>query len=188
MHRGPLDVFAQAEHLERRWRVPPSCEYAGQRRLPASARWRPSCRPWQWSRVRVIRKSIVCGMSSEGNIGRGYRVPISGGDFGMGVRTPTARNDPPPTHHQDCRERAESTQISHSRQSATRGFSAKSQRQVTGNVGEYTETFEHHSCGDLSLTHLVRAQQERLRDRKPERLRGVEIDHQFELRGLLNRK
>jgi hypothetical protein len=135
-----------------------------------------------------IRKSIVCGMSSEGNIGRGYRVPISGGDFGMGVRTPTARNDPPPTHHQDCRERAESTQISHSRQSATRGFSAKSQRQVTGNVGEYTETFEHHSCGDLSLTHLVRAQQERLRDRKPERLRGVEIDHQFELRGLLNRK
>src|SRR5450759_794750 len=49
-----------------------------------------------------MRKTIVCGMSSEGNIGRGYRVPISGGDFGMGVRTPTARNDPPPTHHQDC--------------------------------------------------------------------------------------
>jgi hypothetical protein len=124
---------------------------------------------------------------------RGQHWPgLQSTDFGRGFRygRQNANGSKRPTTDTSSRlrERAESTQISHSRQSATRGFSAKSQRQVTGNVGEYTETFEHHSCGDLSLTHLVRAQQERLRDRKPERLRGVEIDHQFELRGLLNRK
>src|ERR1700682_317366 len=36
------------------------------------------------------------------------------------------------------------------------------------------------------LDDLIRAQQQRLRDRDPERLRGLEVDHQFELRGLLD--
>jgi len=32
------------------------------------------------------------------------------------------------------------------------------------------------------------AQQERLRDREPERIRGLEVDHQLEPRGLLDRE
>ena len=39
-----------------------------------------------------------------------------------------------------------------------------------------------------SLDHLVRAQQQRLRDREPERLRRLQIDHQLELRRLLHRQ
>src|SRR2546422_5529297 len=39
-----------------------------------------------------------------------------------------------------------------------------------------------------SVNHLIRAQQERLRDREPERLRGLEIDHQIELPRLLDRE
>jgi hypothetical protein len=38
------------------------------------------------------------------------------------------------------------------------------------------------------LNHLVRAQQQRLRDCDAECLRGFKIDHQLILRGLLNRK
>ena len=38
------------------------------------------------------------------------------------------------------------------------------------------------------LDHVVRPQQERLRDRQPERLGGLEIDDQLKLGGLLNRK
>jgi hypothetical protein len=38
------------------------------------------------------------------------------------------------------------------------------------------------------LDHLVRPQEERLRDRQPERFRGLEVDDQFELRGLLDGK
>ena len=38
------------------------------------------------------------------------------------------------------------------------------------------------------LNHRVRAQQQRLRDREAERLGGLEIDEQLELRGLLDRK
>ena len=37
------------------------------------------------------------------------------------------------------------------------------------------------------LDHLVGAQQERLRDRQPERLAGLEIDNQFKLRRVLHR-
>jgi len=33
---------------------------------------------------------------------RGYSVPKSGEVFGMGVRTPTPRNDPAPTNQRDC--------------------------------------------------------------------------------------
>ena len=36
------------------------------------------------------------------------------------------------------------------------------------------------------LDYVVRPQQQRLRDREPERLRRLQIDHQFELRGLLD--
>ena len=39
-------------------------------------------------------------------------------------------------------------------------------------------------CG--SLNHLVRPQQQRLRDREPERLRGLEVYHQLELRRILD--
>src|SRR4029450_8686926 len=38
------------------------------------------------------------------------------------------------------------------------------------------------------LDHLIRAQQHRLRDREPERLRRLQVDHQLELRGLLDGK
>src|SRR6266481_2756098 len=37
-----------------------------------------------------------------------------------------------------------------------------------------------------SLDHLVRAREERLRNRQPQRLRGLEIDNQLELRRLLH--
>ena len=37
------------------------------------------------------------------------------------------------------------------------------------------------------LNHLVRAQQERLRDRNAERVRGFQVDRQLELGGLLDR-
>jgi hypothetical protein len=40
----------------------------------------------------------------------------------------------------------------------------------------------------FSLDHLVGAQQERLRNGEPERLGGLEIDGQIELRGLLHRQ
>ena len=33
----------------------------------------------------------------------------------------------------------------------------------------------------LSLNHLIRAQEDRLRDRDAERLRGLQVDHQLEL-------
>ena len=33
--------------------------------------------------------------------------------------------------------------------------------------------------------HLIRPQEERLRDREPERLGGLEVDYQLELSGLL---
>src|SRR5437660_11326244 len=36
------------------------------------------------------------------------------------------------------------------------------------------------------LDYLVRAQQDRLRNREPERLRGFEVDHQLESRWLFN--
>src|SRR5438132_7531741 len=39
-----------------------------------------------------------------------------------------------------------------------------------------------------SLDYLVRPQQQRLRNRQPEGLGGLEIDDQLELRGLLHRK
>jgi hypothetical protein len=39
-----------------------------------------------------------------------------------------------------------------------------------------------------SFDDLIRAQQHRLRDREAERLRGLEVDHQLELRRLLDRK
>src|SRR5438105_5017653 len=39
-----------------------------------------------------------------------------------------------------------------------------------------------------SLDHLVRAQQDRLRDRETKGLRGLKVDHQVELRGLLDRQ
>src|SRR5712691_11797711 len=38
------------------------------------------------------------------------------------------------------------------------------------------------------LNHLVSPEQERLRDCQPQRLCGLEVDHQFELRRLLDRK
>ena len=41
---------------------------------------------------------------------------------------------------------------------------------------------------DLSLDDLVGSKQNRLRDRKSERLRGLQIDDQLELGGLLDRK
>src|SRR5262245_39118193 len=40
--------------------------------------------------------------------------------------------------------------------------------------------------GAHSLNHLVRARQNRRRDRDSERLSGLEIDDQFDLRGLLD--
>src|SRR6266487_2621002 len=39
-----------------------------------------------------------------------------------------------------------------------------------------------------SLDHLVRAQQQRLRDREPERLGGLEVDHELELGRLFHGK
>src|SRR5437867_5093974 len=39
-----------------------------------------------------------------------------------------------------------------------------------------------------SLDHLVCAQQQRLRDREPERLGGLEVDHELELGRLFHRK
>src|SRR5437867_8354269 len=39
-----------------------------------------------------------------------------------------------------------------------------------------------------SLNDLIGPLQERLRDRQPERLRGLEIDHQLKLRGLFHRE
>src|SRR6478752_9011301 len=42
--------------------------------------------------------------------------------------------------------------------------------------------------GDPSLDHLIRAQQQRLWDREPERPGGLQIDHQLELRWLLHGK
>ena len=42
--------------------------------------------------------------------------------------------------------------------------------------------------GVLSLDHLVRLRQHRRRNRQAESLGGLEIDHQLELRGLLNRE
>src|SRR3989442_212872 len=36
------------------------------------------------------------------------------------------------------------------------------------------------------LNHLVRPQQQRLRDREAERFRGLEIDHELKLRGCLD--
>ena len=41
---------------------------------------------------------------------------------------------------------------------------------------------------ERSLDHLVRAQQERLRDRQAECLRGLHVDHQLEFRGLFDRE
>src|SRR5438445_11627527 len=41
---------------------------------------------------------------------------------------------------------------------------------------------------DDSLVYLIRPQQERLRDREPQSLRGLEIDDQLELRCLLHRQ
>src|SRR5215467_12429323 len=41
---------------------------------------------------------------------------------------------------------------------------------------------------DRSLDHLIRPQQQRLRNGEPEDLRGLEVDHQLELRGLLDWK
>src|SRR5438128_10007634 len=38
------------------------------------------------------------------------------------------------------------------------------------------------------LDHLIRPQQERLRDREAEGLGGLEVDHQLKSRGLLNGK
>src|SRR6266542_4184531 len=40
-------------------------------------------------------------------------------------------------------------------------------------------------CG-LSLNHLVRTQQQRLRNRYPERLSGPEVDHELKLRRLFH--
>jgi len=42
-------------------------------------------------------------------------------------------------------------------------------------------------CG-RPLSDLIRPQPQRLRDRQPEPLRGLEIDDQLELRGLLTGK
>src|SRR6266545_5721924 len=39
---------------------------------------------------------------------------------------------------------------------------------------------------DLSLDDLIRPHQHRLRDRQPEGLRGLQVDHQLELGGLLD--
>ena len=39
---------------------------------------------------------------------------------------------------------------------------------------------------DPSLDHLVRPPQHRRRDRQPERLGGLEVDHQLELRRLFD--
>lgn len=41
---------------------------------------------------------------------------------------------------------------------------------------------------DRSLNHLVRAQQQRLRDRDPEGLGGFAVDREMDSRGLLNRQ
>jgi hypothetical protein len=38
------------------------------------------------------------------------------------------------------------------------------------------------------LDHLIRPLQERRRDRQAKRLGGLEVDHQLELRGLLERE
>src|SRR5215467_12632918 len=38
------------------------------------------------------------------------------------------------------------------------------------------------------LDHLIRSQQQRLRDRQPQRLRGLHVDDEFELGGLLDGK
>jgi len=38
------------------------------------------------------------------------------------------------------------------------------------------------------LDYLVRAKQQRLRNRQPERLRGLKVDHELESRRLLNGK
>src|SRR5262245_65611176 len=46
-----------------------------------------------------------------------------------------------------------------------------------------TSLVEHRLLDDL-----VRSGQDRLRDREPQRLRGLEIDDQLELRGLLHRE
>jgi len=43
-------------------------------------------------------------------------------------------------------------------------------------------------CHKRSFDHLVGAGQDRLWDRKAERLRGLEIDHELELRGRLHRQ
>src|SRR5881409_1484795 len=42
------------------------------------------------------------------------------------------------------------------------------------------------TSGSRSLNDFVRPLQDRLRDRQPKRLGGLEIDHQLELRGLLD--
>jgi hypothetical protein len=52
------------------------------------------------------------------------------------------------------------------------------------------ETTSQPACrgtpADLSLDQLVRPLEQRRRDREPERIRGLEVDHQLELRGLLD--
>src|SRR5207253_9469494 len=46
----------------------------------------------------------------------------------------------------------------------------------------------HQLCLAHSLDHLVGAQQERLRDRQAERLRGGQVDDEIECRRLLDRE
>jgi len=44
------------------------------------------------------------------------------------------------------------------------------------------------ASGAASLDHLVRAHQQRLRGRTTDGLRSLQVDHEFEVRGLLDRK
>jgi hypothetical protein len=52
------------------------------------------------------------------------------------------------------------------------------------------DAFRHDANGiqAASLDHLVGAREQRLRDRKAERLCGFEVDHQFDLGRLFDRQ
>jgi hypothetical protein len=63
-------------------------------------------------------------------------------------------------------------------------------RRSATEASRYKENGRRRATGaaiEQSLDHLVRAHQQRLRNREVERLGGFEVDHQFHLGRLLNR-